>query len=217
MESDQQWCSLGPKELIDFVSTPDATSIARKQRSSMYKGKLMQVRGLITEVDTFTLNSNYRIDLQDTLGHPWAWSVMAEVRPDQDEYVQSLRRGDEVTVSGTIDNVSSNYVGLENSYIDHNATKPYPKSLVEPLDRTNVPAWFLLALAQSLNQVDSGSKSITSHRLLDSLDDHISKLCEEVDYLAATKPRGEELRFMLTLLNRWCENPPTYPKADDSR
>lgn len=215
MESDKEWCPLAPKELIKFVSHKDATEVARQHRSAMYEGKLLQVRGVVKDVNTFTLNSNYRIELQDTLEYPWSWSVNAEVRSDQDDYVISLRRGDQVTVTGTIGTVSS-YIGLEDSYLDHSTTIPHPKNLVEPLDKTNISAWFVAALARSFRQIDSESDTMLSRRLLDALERHINEIGEEVDYLATTKPRGEDLRFMLTLLNRWCENPPQLPNSDKS-
>ena len=217
MKSNQGWCPLNPKELIDYVSPKDATEVARTQRSAMYKGKLLQVRGLVNEVSTFTMKSNYRIDVQDSIEYPWSWSVSAEVRSDQDDYVQSLHKGDQITITGTIGTISANYVGLEESYIDHSTTKPHPQNLIEPLDETNIPAWFLAALARSLRQVDGESDAMLSRLLLNALDRHISEISEEINYLGATKPRGGELRFMLTLLNRWCESPPTYPKSDKSK
>ena len=213
VKSNQEWCPLNPKELIEYVSQKGATEVAQKQRSAMYEGKLLQVRGFVRDVSTFTVKGKYRVELQDTLKYPWSWLVYAAVKPDQDDYVQSLHRGDQIAVTGTIESVSSS-IYLEDSYIDHSTTKPHPKNLVEPLDQTNVPAWFLAALARSFRQIDGESDTILSRRLLDALDRHISEICEEIDYLGATKPRGEELRFMLTLLNRWCENPPTYPKSD---
>ena len=215
MKSDQEWCPLSPKELIDYVSYEGSTSIAREQRSAMYKGKLLRVRGVLNEIDTFTLNDSYRIDLYDTLEHPWSWSLYAEMRSDQDEYVQSLRKGDQITVTGTIRSIS-NHISLEDSHIDHSTTIPHPKNLKEPLDKTNVPAWFVAALARSLSQIDSEGDTMLSRRLLDVLDRHINEMSEEVRFLGATEPRGEELRFLFTLLNRWCENPPTYPKPEES-
>ena len=213
MKSDQEWCPLSPKEVIDYVSYEGSTSIARKQRSAMYEGKLLRVRGVVNEIDTFTHNDSYRIDLYDTLEYPWSWVVSAGMRSDQDEYVQSLRKGDQLTVTGAIRSIS-NHISLEDSYIDHSTTIPHPKNLIEPLDKTNVPAWFVAALARSLSQIDSEGDTMLSRRLLDVLDRHINEISEEVGFLGATKPRGEELRFLFTLLNRWCENPPTYPKPE---
>ena len=215
MKSEQEWCPLSPKELIDYVSYKDSTSIARKQRSAMYEGKLLRARGVVTEIDTSIVNDSYNIHLQDTLEYPWSWSILAEMRSDLDEYVKSLRKGDQVTVTGAIRSIS-NHISLEDSYIDHSTTIPHPKNLTEPLDKTNVPAWFVAALARSLSQIDSEGETMLSRRLLDVLDRHINELTEEVGFLGATKPRGEELRFLFTLLNRWCENPPTYPKPEKS-
>jgi len=215
MKPDQEWCPLDPKELIDYVSCEGSTSIVQEQRSAMYKGTLLQASGVVRDIDTFTFNDSYRIDLYDTLVYPWSWSLNAEMRSDQDEYVKSLIKGDQITIIGTIESIS-NHVSLEDCYIDRSTTIPHPKSQKEPLDKTNVPAWFIAALARSLSQIDSEDDTVLSRRLLDILDRHISELSEEVGFLGATQPRGEELRFLFTLLNRWCENPPTYPKPEKS-
>lgn len=215
MQSDQEWCPLNPRELIQYVSPEDSTSIARKQRSTIYEEKLLRVRGVVNEIDKFNRDDSHTINLHDTLEYPWSWSLFARMRSDQNQYVQSLRKGDEITVTGTIDSISG-HITLEDSYIDHSTTIPHPKNLVEPLDKTNVPAWFVAALARSLCRIDGEDDTILSRRLLDVLDRHINEISEEVGFLGATKPRGEELRFLLTLLNRWCENPPTYPKQEES-
>ncbi len=215
MKSDQEWCLLNPKELIDYVSIEGATSIAKNQRSAMYKGKLIRVRGFVDEIDSYGLRDSYNITLEETLEYPRSWTVSAEMQSDQSEYVQSLRKGDQLTVTGAIDSISS-LIFLKDCYIDHSTTIPHPKNIIEPLDKTNVPAWFVAALARSLKQIDSESDTILSRRFLDVLDRHINELSEEVGFLSATKPRGEELRFLLKLLNRWCENPPIYPKPEKS-
>lgn len=215
MQSDQEWCPLSPRELINYVSYEDSTSMARMQRSKMYEEKLLRVHGVVNEIDKFGLDDSHTINLHDTLEYPRSWSIFSRMRSDQNEYVQSLRKGDEITVTGTIDSISG-HITLEDSYIDHSTTIPHPKKLVEPLDKTNVAAWFVAALARSLSQIDDKGDTMLSRRLLDVLDRHINEISEEVGFLGATKPRGEELRFLLTLLNRWCENPPTYPKQEKS-
>lgn len=216
MESDKEWCPLNPKELIDYVAHKDATDVAQKQRSKMYEGKQLRVRGFVADVGMYDVDRDYYIYIQDSVERHQSWSVFAQVRRDQNLYVQALRKGDEITVTGSIDTIRSDYVRLEKSYIDHSTTIPHPKNVIEPLDKTNVPAWFLAALARSIRQIDGESDAMTSRRLLNVLNRQINEISEEFDYLGATKPRGEELRFMLTLLTRWCEHPPTFPKPDKS-
>ena len=215
MNSDQEWCPLNPRELIDYVCYEGSTSIVQKQRSAMYKGKLLRVRGFVNEIDTLIRSDSYQISLIDTFVSSFSWMVFSEMRSDQNEFLQALRKRDKLTVTGTIHSISS-HISLRDSFIDHSTTIPHPKNLVEPLDQTNVPAWFVAALARSLRKIDSEGDTTLSHRFLDLLDRQINDIGEEVGYLGATRPRGEELRYLFTLLNRWCENPPTFPEQEES-
>ena len=215
MKSDQQWCPLSPRELIDYVCYEGSTSITQEQRSAMYKGKLLRVHGVVNEIDTLMSSDSYQISLIDTFESSFSWMVFSEMRSDQNELLQALRKRDNLTITGTIYSISS-HISLKDGFIDHSTTIPHPKNLVEPLDQTNVPAWFVAALARSLRKIDSEDDTTLSHRFLDLLDRQINEIGEEVGYLGATKPRGEELRYLFTLLNRWCENPPTFPKPEES-
>ena len=211
MDSSKEWCPLDPRELIDYVSKQDSTSISQERRSAMYEGKLLRARGYVVDVEHY-LNS-YHVCLHGSNEHPSEWTIFAEMRSNQNEFVEPLRKADYLTVTGTIESIS-NHVRLEDSYIDHSATIPHPKNLVEPLDETNVPAWFIAALSKALKQIDDEEDDSISHRLLNVLDRNINEMSDEVSFLNATRPRGEELRFMYTLLSRWIEHSPTYPKFD---
>ena len=183
--------------------------MAREHRSTMYRGKLLRIHGFVNEVEYFS--DAYIVRVRESQEYPSSWSVTAWMQSDQADNVRPLRKGDQITITGTIESIS-NHVRLEKCYIDHSTTIPHPKNLIEPLDETNLPAWFVAALARSLTQIDGEEASVRSRRLLDVLDKEVHEISEKVSYLKGTKPRGEELRFMYTLLVRWCENLPTFPR-----
>ena len=120
--------------------------------------------------------------------------------------------GDEVLVTGKISKVEESMggiVSLNAARLDRSKTRSYSNRIIEPIDETNAPGWFIAKLAESLRMIDviEGNDGYTSE-LLNYLDSQLNELAERVDYLKPTTPRGAELRYLMNRLRKWYEDSP---------